>query len=70
MGQPFGVPGIGESCEMKCVLVRGRGDDRVYFAIEGQLGCSLDSVAGDATRLDDPLTVGGFFAASEAPLSD
>jgi hypothetical protein len=68
--QPFSVTWVGESREMKGVLVGGSGDDRIDFAAEGQPGRGLDGVAGYAACADDPISVASAVAATEAPATD
>jgi hypothetical protein len=68
--QPFGVTRVGESCEMKGVLVGGSGDDRVDFAAEGQPGGGLHGVAGYAACADDPVSVAIGFATTKPPAAD
>ena len=61
---------VGESREMKGVLVGGSGDNRIDFAAEGQPGRGLDGVAGYAAGADDPVSVAGGVAAAQPPAAD
>jgi hypothetical protein len=68
--QPFGMTWVGESREMKGVLVSGCSNDRIDFAAQGQPGHGLDGMAGYAARADDPVSVAIAFAAAEPPAAN
>jgi hypothetical protein len=68
--QPFGVARIGETREMKGVLVGGSGDDRIDSPAEGESGCSLNGVTGYAAGPDDSLSVGVGLATPQPPAAD
>jgi hypothetical protein len=70
MSQPFSVPRVGKSGEMKCVLVGRSSDDGIHFAIECQPGGRLDSMACDSAGSDDPVPVAVALSASQSPAAD
>jgi hypothetical protein len=67
VGQPLGVSGVGKTGEVKGVLVSGGRDDGVYFSAERESDGGLDSVAGDAARADDTVTIPVGISASQCP---
>lgn len=70
MSQPLGVSGIGKSCEMQGMLVRGSSHYRVYLALERQAHCLFHGVAGDATGADGAASVAAVITTPQAPATD
>jgi len=70
VGQPLGVTGIREACEMESVLVGGRRDDGVDLAAEGELYRGLNGVAGDAAGANQPFAVRFRVTTAQPPCTD
>jgi hypothetical protein len=63
------VSRVGKAGEVERVLVGGSGDDGVGLTFQREPGRVLNSVAGDTSGLDGPVTIGLSFSAAEFPAS-
>jgi hypothetical protein len=65
--QPLGMARVGETCEVKGVLVSGGCDDSVDFSAEREFDGGFNRVAGYAARADDAVTVLAGVSTAETP---